>query len=157
MDINKLIDDSKKVRISILNTISSLSAAQLNEIPAGFNNNIIWNIAHIVASQQGLTYFRSGLEMPVGDDYFKKYKSETKPEEPVSEGEIEKIKEFILSSIDQFKKDYSEALFSNFQSFTSRYGIEFNNIEEVIPFVTFHDGIHFGYVMALKRVISKNI
>lgn len=157
MDTNKLIDDSKKVRISILNTISNLSAAQLNEVPAGFNNNIIWNIAHIVASQQGLTYFRSGLEMPVGDDYFKTYKSETKPEGPLSDHEIEKIKGLILTTIDQFQEDYNRRLFSNFQSFTSRYGIEFNSIEEVIPFVTFHDGIHFGYVMALKRVISKNI
>jgi hypothetical protein len=29
---------------------------QLNKIPEGYNNNLIWNIAHVVVVQQMLVY-----------------------------------------------------------------------------------------------------
>jgi hypothetical protein len=32
----------------------------LNKIPNGFNNNIIWNIGHVVVSEQLLAYKLSG-------------------------------------------------------------------------------------------------
>ncbi|WP_407635809.1 DinB family protein [Solitalea canadensis] len=35
---------------------------QLNKVPAGFNNNLIWNIGHEIVAQQALIYKSSGLE-----------------------------------------------------------------------------------------------
>ena len=35
---------------------------QLNKIPAGFSNNLIWNIGHIIVAQQGLIYKSSDLQ-----------------------------------------------------------------------------------------------
>ena len=34
--------------------LDSLSIDQINQIPTGFNNNILWNCAHILAVQQML-------------------------------------------------------------------------------------------------------
>jgi len=36
--------------------ITPFSLEQLNKIPEGFNNNLIWNIAHCVVTQQLLCY-----------------------------------------------------------------------------------------------------
>ena len=36
--------------------LKSMSLKELNTIPKGFNNNIIWNIGHIVVTQQLLAY-----------------------------------------------------------------------------------------------------
>jgi len=41
--------------------IEDFSLEELNKIPEGFNNNIIWNIAHVIATQQALVYGLSGL------------------------------------------------------------------------------------------------
>lgn len=38
------------------------SLEQLNKIPAGFNNNLIWNIGHIIVAQQSLIYQLSNLQ-----------------------------------------------------------------------------------------------
>lgn len=42
----------RHIRTSVLNLIESLTLKQINEIPAGFNNNIIWNLGHLVATDQ---------------------------------------------------------------------------------------------------------
>ena len=49
----------------MLGSISSLSPRQLNEIPPGFNNNIIWNLAYLIACQQGVCYFCGGLPLRI--------------------------------------------------------------------------------------------
>ena len=49
-----------KTRAIILYYIKELSLDQLHIIPDGFNNNIAWNIAHLVVTQQLLHYKLSG-------------------------------------------------------------------------------------------------
>ena len=62
-------------RNNVLKAIEGLTLNQLNTIPKGFKNNIIWNVAHIVVTQQLLCYKLSGLEMVLDSgfvDLFKK-------------------------------------------------------------------------------------
>ncbi len=47
---------------------------QLNQIPPGFSNNLIWNIAHVVVTQQILVYKLSGLPMLISDELVEKCK-----------------------------------------------------------------------------------
>ncbi|QNK61860.1 DinB family protein [Pedobacter sp. PAMC26386] len=155
--MDQIIDNVKQVRISFIESISELSAAQLNEIPEGFNNNIIWNMAHLVAAQQGISYLRAGLETFVDKDFYLSYTGGTKPDGIVSEQEITHIKTLLVSTLDQFKIDYHNQIFDNYKGWTTRYGVNLNNIDDVTTFLTFHEGLHFGYIMALKRVILKNI
>jgi hypothetical protein len=136
--------------------VSELTTDQLNEIPSGFNNNIIWNLAHLVAAQQGVCYVRNGLPLIVDEKIFLNYKPDTKPQGYVSDGEVQEIKNLLLSTIDQLEKDYNADRFRDFKSWTNRYGVAHNTIEDSINFLLFHDGLHFGYVMALKHVIRNN-
>lgn len=148
-------DDIKKIRRVIIDGLSEFSTAELNQIPEGFNNNIIWNIAHLIASQQGLCYFRSGQEMPLGQTFFDLYKAGTKPETILTEEEIGQIKELFFSTIDQLQTDYNKQIFNNYQPFTSRYGVELDSIDKTLNFISFHEGIHFGTIAALKRLVKK--
>ncbi len=50
--MNNKIEKIKKTRRFLLNLVSELSTDQLNEIPPDFNNNIIWNMGHLIAAQQ---------------------------------------------------------------------------------------------------------
>jgi len=67
------------------------SLEDLNKIPEGFNNNIIWNFGHLVVTTQLLAYKLSGLPMHVSDAMVDKYKKDTKPEGPVSQAEVDEI------------------------------------------------------------------
>ena len=44
-----------------LDFLEKYTLEQLNKIPEGFSNNLIWNIGHIIVAQQRLVYAASNL------------------------------------------------------------------------------------------------
>ena len=127
---------------------------ELNEIPAGFNNNIIWNIGHLISAQAGVCYARANSPVPIKDDYFQRYRSGTKPERPVDLQEIQEIKELLITSANQLENDYKAGVLSDYTAWTSRYDVEITSIEDAIKFILFHEGLHQGYVLAQKRLVK---
>ena len=152
--MDKQFEILRNTRKSLIQFIDGLSPEQLNEIPPGFNNNIIWNLAHMVSAQQNVCYVRSGRKVVVDEAFFASYKPDTKPEGTVGEAGIAAIKELLLSTIDRFESDYKENVFADYIPVTTRYGVELTTIEDVLGFLPYHDGLHRGYIMALKRVIT---
>src|SRR5215213_63873 len=104
--MNKQIEKIRKTRKFLLELIKELSTEQLNKIPHGFNNNIVWNLGHIVAAQEGVCYVRAGLKTWVDEGFFITYKPGSKPEGEVSGAQIETIKELFFSSLDVLEKNY---------------------------------------------------
>lgn len=153
--MNKAIDTIKKERLFLLKLIEGMRLEQLNEVPQGFNNNIIWNLAHLVASQQGVCYLRAGVKTWIDEAFYLRFKPDTKPAGFMDAHETEEIKALLLSSLDQFEADYNANLFSNYKAWTTRYGAELTNIDEAIQFLLYHEGLHTGYIMALKRLVKR--
>lgn len=152
--MNKQIDRIKKIRLFLLGLVKDISVDQLNEIPAGFNNNIVWNVGHLIAAQQGVCYVRAAVKPVVDEKYILPYKSGTKPEQFVNENEVEIIKELLLSSLDRFETDYDNNVFENYSTWSTRYGVELTGIDDALEFLMYHEGLHSGTVMALKRLVK---
>jgi uncharacterized damage-inducible protein DinB len=155
--MNKAIDNLKKTRLFLLNIIEELSEAQLNEIPEGFNNNVIWNITHLLATQQMFCYVRTGQQPVIHEQYIEQYKPGTKPEPFVAAQAIATIKTLLTATTYQLENDYTNNLFVNYESWSTRSGIAINTIEDAIQFMAFHEGMHTGYIMALKRVLKSKV
>jgi hypothetical protein len=153
--MDKRFESIKATRQFLLKLVENLSTDQLNEVPAGFNNNIIWNLAHIVAAQQGVCYKRAGLATAVPEDFFQEFKPDTKPGRKIDSDEVSMIKEMLISTIDTLINDYKAGHFATYPAWTTRYGVELTGIDDALTFLPFHEGLHFGYVMALKRVVAK--
>lgn len=135
--------------------IESNSLEDLNKIPNGFNNNIIWNIGHVVVSEQLLAYKLSGLEPALSDEMINKYRKDTKPEGSVSQAEINEIKGLLLSTLEKTKEDYYDDVFENYNAYTvSTTGNTLNNINEALQFIAIHEGLHYGYVLALLKAVK---
>lgn len=145
----------KSTRAYLLNLIDDLSLEQLNEKPEGFNNNIIWNLAHLVAVQQSICYKRSGLQPIVQDKFVLPYLPGTKPEHFIDGKELETIKTLFLSSLDELESDYQKRFFTAYTPFVTRYGVEIANIDDAINFLPYHEGLHTGYIIALKRIVKR--
>jgi len=125
------------IRTATLREIQDLSADQLNAIPTGFNNNIIWNAGHLVASEQRMLYSRSGQTPLVSSEFFDKYQKGTRPKGSIDEKEIEEIKKLLIYSIEKFEKDYKSNLFTNYESWTTSYGNTISSLDDAIAFYPF--------------------
>jgi len=147
----EVLTNTRKFLYKIL---GETSLEDLNKIPKGFNNNIIWNIGHVLVTQQLLAYKLSGLPMMISDSLIAKYMKGTKPEEFVSQSEVDEIKSLLFSTIEKTKEDYTNKLFKNFKEYTvSTTGNTLTNIDDAFEFVLFHEGLHIGYIMALSRAV----
>jgi hypothetical protein len=151
--MNEKIEVIRKTRNFLLTGIKELTIEQLNTIPPGFNNNIVWNLGHLVAAQQGICYARAGLKTWVSEDFFNSYKPGSKPEGNVNEQGIEEIKELLFSSLDILEQDYAKGLWTSYPAWSTRYGIELNSIDKAIDFLQFHEGLHSGNIFTMKRIV----
>ncbi len=152
--MNKQFDILKSNRILILNIIDSCTIKQLNKIPKGFNNNIAWNLAHLIVTHQLLCYKFTNLPLHVSDEMVEKYKKGTAPENDIIPQEFDQIKSQFLSLTDTFEEDYKNNIFKTYQSYTTSVNVTLNSISNAIEFNNFHEGIHLGYIMALKKLVQ---
>jgi hypothetical protein len=153
--MRKSIEIILKPRLMVLNAVKDLTADQLNLVPQGFNNNIIWNLAHMISAQQGICYTRAGLPIVTDDKFYTPYRPDTKPVDFVGEEDIATIKELFVSTIEQLETDLDKEIFGNYGSFTTRYGAELDSIDTAVAFLPFHEGLHAGYIMSLKKFLPK--
>ena len=151
------IDIMRGARKFLINLIDGISIEKLNEIPAGFNNNLAWNFGHVIATQQILCYRSTGVKPVIEKEFIDKYKTGTRPESNIDENEFRMIRQYLLETIDQFEKDSATNMFENYKAFDlkSYPGVTLKNISDAAKFVTFHDGLHVGYSMALKRSLKQ--
>ncbi len=145
----------KKTRTIFNKMIESNTLEDLNKIPNGFNNNIIWNIGHVVVSEQLLAYKLSGLESMLTDEMITKYRKDSKPKNNLTQEEVNEIKGLLFSSIEKSESDYKKGIFKNYNPYTvSTTGNTLNNIDEALQFIAIHEGLHYGYVLALLKAIK---
>ncbi len=152
--MNKGLDFIRKARLVLTNTINELTIEQLNQIPKGFNNNIIWNMAHLIATQQIVCYRRAGVEPILDADFINAYAPGSRPEKFVSAEDVALISELFFSTLGRFEQDLQTGLFNNYTAWTTRAGVDINNINDVLAFLPYHEGIHVGYIQAQRRVLA---
>jgi hypothetical protein len=136
--------------------VDDLSAEEINKIPAGFNNNIAWNIGHAVVAAYSLAYVRSGVNASIQIPFADKYKGGTKPEQFVSKDEIESLKKASDDFFVQIEKDLSENKFHHVEPFAPKtLGIEAKTIEEYLITIYGHDVLHCATASAQKRMVTE--
>lgn len=151
--MNQAFEATRVSRNLILKFLDNYSLEQLNKVPQGFNNNIIWNIAHVVVTQQLLVYKLSGLPMMVSDELVAKYRKDTKPEGDISQAELEQIKSLLFETINKTEADYNANVFKTYNELTTSLGFVFKNIEDALSFNNYHEALHVGIMMSIRKFI----
>ncbi|MAX69890.1 MAG: hypothetical protein CMC76_02145 [Flavobacteriaceae bacterium] len=140
-----------KGRQLLENILNNHSLEELNKVPDGFKNNIIWNIAHVIVTQQLLVYKLSGLPMMVSDGMVNAYRKGTKTEGDVSREEVNVIRGLLFSTIEKTKEDYANKKFKDYSVYTTSTNSTLSSVEEATQFNIFHEGTHLGYILALRK------
>ena len=133
--------------------LAGYTLEQLNKIPEGYNNNLIWNIAHVIVVQQMLVYNLSGLPMMISDEMISKYKKGTKPGHIVMQAEVDDIQTLLVETINQTEADLENKIFTNFQEYPTSTGFVLRSASDAMAFNDFHEGLHIGIAMSIRKFI----
>nr|WP_322623391.1 DinB family protein [uncultured Flavobacterium sp.] len=131
----------------------NFSIEDLNKIPDGFRNNLIWNIGHIIVSQQSLIYKGSGLPMLVSDELVSLYARGTAPHRDISPSEAVELRNLLDSLVRKTEDDYNDGVFTEYHSRKSEMGYDLSTVEDAIAFNNHHESLHLGIMMQLKKFI----
>lgn len=146
----RINETSRKV---LLGFLEKYSLEELNKIPEGFSNNLIWNIGHIIVVQQLLVYKLSGLPTMVSNEMIEKYQRGTKPEHNVTQEVVDEIKVLLFSTLEKTKQDFAEGIFQNYNEFTSMSGFTMKSAANAIEFNNYHEAVHTGIMMQIRKFI----
>ena len=153
MELSKSIKMLKTERNLILKGIEHLTDEQLHKIPDGYKNNIVWNLGHIIVTQQVLHYTLSRLEMHIPKEIASAFRTGTSPAVWKETPDIKKIKSLLMELSDTLLEDYESGLFKEFRPYKTTTGVELNSLEDAITFNHFHEGTHTGIILGLMKRI----
>jgi hypothetical protein len=140
-----------KNRVLLSKFLEKFSLDQLNTVPKGYRNSIFWNVAHTIVTQQLLVYGLSNVPMLVDPELVKTYRKDTKTVREATPDELTLVKSLLFSTIEQTQTDYENGVFKNYTPYTTSINETLNTIDEAISFNAFHEGIHLGYILAMKN------
>ena len=143
----------KKSRQLTLKAIENCSIDQLNTIPKGFKNNIAWNIAHLVVTQQLLCYKLSGLKCLVSEEMINNFQKGTAPTYTISETEFDEIKKQFVAFPAILEQDFSKGAFKQYFEYKTSVDITLSTIEDGVTFNNYHEGLHLGIVLQLLKFV----
>ena len=129
------------------------TAEQLNKIPPGFSNNLIWNIGHVIAAQQSLIYRMSSQPMLISEELFNTYKPGTKPTGQTTAAEMEELKQLLTALIATTEKDFYSGKFTSFTERTTGTGFHLGSLQDSFEFNNYHEGLHLGFMMNIRKFV----
>lgn len=139
-------------RAGLLQTIEDLTLAQINLVPAGFNNNLAWQLAHVIAVDQKLIYDRGGLPMHVDAAMYDTYGNGTKPERDITQQELDTLKKLAMETVEKLKADCAANRFDSYTPHKLR-DLTFNTVDDALGFILLHEGMHMGAARDLRRAV----
>jgi hypothetical protein len=98
-------------------------------------------------------YKLSGLSTVVSEEFILKYRKGTKPESDVSQQEVDEVKGFLSTTLENVQNDFASGLFVDYNEYITSMGFILSNIQDAIDFNNYHEGLHTGVIMALRKLV----
>lgn len=150
MDFNNLI--SLQNRKILRGLLQETPRAKLFGIPEGFNNSIWWNVGHVMVTQQLLVYRLSGLTVELDPYWLDHFSKGTRPDgiDPGDE-RFEELNELLFSTIEKTEADLQSGRFDGFEEYMTSTKVPLRSATDAIAFNVYHEGLHLGSILALRR------
>ncbi|MFC5452585.1 DinB family protein [Paenibacillus aestuarii] len=159
MDTN-LFDQLAFIRTQTLEVVSGITEELADQIPAGFRNNIRWQLGHIYTVTEFLMFSQLKIPMHLPEGFMERFPTGKSPLDDA-------VKSVPLPTITQLETLLKE------QPERIRAAVPYNRINESVPAIKtstgldlltpeqslrynlYHEGMHFGIISSYKRLLSK--
>lgn len=153
MEMKARYDSGNQLRAYLLKTAGGLSHEQLTAIPAGFKNNILWNLGHIAWAQGVFSWELCGKTPPVPKVYHDLFKNDTSPADWKETPDADEVKN-VLAALNQQQLDAETGGELAKRKPFSLGSLVIETNEDAMLFNLWHEGIHLGMIMSIKRLVQ---
>lgn len=134
-----------------LEIIHSTEPRLMEIVPPGFANHLHWHIGHILTTQERLAFRFIGEPLELDEQLMRFFLNGTKPADwaepaPDIPELAERLKEQPARIRRRLSGKWDQPLAMPFKSFST--------LGEVLLFSLSHEGLHQGYMMALRRAAA---
>lgn len=133
--------------------IDSLSLEQLNGVPTGFNNNIIWNMAHVVAVQQILIYGLTSQPFTTDKSFVDAFSPGTRPSSSYDDHFVKQLQSLLFSTHEQLVEGINQGQFLNFNTYMTALKFEINDLDSALAFNQYHEALHMGHILNIRKFL----
>ncbi|OAS22723.1 DinB family protein [Paenibacillus oryzisoli] len=142
------------IRKSTIKVVEGLSEDTLDDMPEGFNNNIRWNLGHIIFVQEKFAFHFIGEPLQIPENFERLFAKGTRPADWAEE-ELPSLETLLALLVEQPQRiqsilhgrlDESVA-----KPFTTGNGLLLTTIGELLNYTLYHEGMHFNMISLLKR------
>lgn len=142
----------KEVRRKFVDLLETLSIEQINQIPTGFRNNIIWNFGHAIVATQSILFKRTGKDPAKEIVFLEKYQSGSVPDSFIGQAEVDTLKKMSEEYLIEAEILYHKGFFSEIDVCKLKtFSVETDNIDELLQVILMHETLHYGIASAMKR------
>lgn len=141
-------------RFHMMRELEGLSDQQMLTIPEGRDDNILWNVGHLLCSLSRLTYVFSGHPLPIPEGYLALFGKNTSARDWTANPDVQSILDRFVELAKQIEFDYQNGIFTEYKSLQIVPEDDIASVEEAIAFHCFHEGLHIGKVLTLKEAMG---
>jgi len=144
----------EKRRVMLLKNTEHLTTDQYNLVPPGFNNNIIWNMGHMLIVTEVLLYSNTPFEIPRPEFDIDGFKKGTKPELAIDDYGISQIRKSLSDTVPVLRKLLKDAQSVSLQVSKSE-PLHLLISDKSLDFMLFHEDMHFAKIQQLLLYVLK--
>ncbi|MBB3114771.1 putative damage-inducible protein DinB [Paenibacillus phyllosphaerae] len=151
--VNYLFKQLRFVRGQTLKQIHGMSEEAARTVPRGFNNNILWNLGHILLVHEKFSFALTNEKMELPKQFAEWFAPGTKPENWGPQvPRLDEIALLLSKQVDRIEQILERRLEDNLeQPFVTSAGLELSSVKECLSFCLYHEGMHFAAIKALER------
>lgn len=153
--MNKTLSNLHKFSSSRLSALlEELNPDEWLTQPAGFANNIAWNVGHLLLVRQNLIYRNSGLDNGMDELMSAMYKPGSSPADWENQPDGAALLDLLKAKSAQLTADVEAGVFNDisFKSFELG-GTPIDSVDAAASFNLFHEGLHLGNINDIRDVI----
>jgi hypothetical protein len=133
----------------------TVEGGALQEVPNGFNNNILWNLGHLIVATENLLFKASGRETHHPEGYEEAFGGGTSPKtwtaEPATKNEV-------LSHLVEQSKRISTTFEGHVGDALPKEltiaGIEMKTVRDLLEFTMIHETMHFTTIRLYNKILK---
>ncbi|WP_150275283.1 DinB family protein [Paenibacillus tepidiphilus] len=143
-----LFEQLTAYRSELLGVVADISDAEAEIIPSGFNNNIHWNLGHLYTDQFLWLQALTGERQPIPAEYLKWFGYGTNPADFTElTPSLDELKTLLRQQPLAIRQTYGERMEEVFPE--TEMGMF--TVSQVLVRTIFHEGLHLGAILAIKR------